>query len=86
MSARIVELDALRVIKRYRKTIVGLIQYLLALRYEAVIHDISLHDGIIHKFHFFHPSSVYPPHVSANALSQHPPARALPPRCAAPLP
>ena len=79
MSARIVELDALRVIKRYRKAIVGLVQYLLALRYEAVIHDISLYDGIIHKFHFFHPSSVYPPHISANALSQHPPEKSTPP-------
>ena len=91
MPACIIELDALCVIKRHRKTIVGLVQQLLALRHEAVIHDISLYDGIIHKFHFFHPYPItgvtsQPPRYSANALSQHPPARALLPRCAAHLP
>ena len=85
MSARIIELDALRMIKRHRKAIVGLIQNLLAFRHEAVIHDISLYDGIIHKFHFFHSSSIHPPCCSANALSQHPPARAFLPRCVARL-
>ena len=47
MTARIVELDTLCVIERHRKTIVGLVQHLLSLRHEAVIHDISLYDGII---------------------------------------